>query len=155
MNRPCISDPLHQTLSGSSPVPRPAVSAPEQPFGNSRTPAYPPSPGPSQFSRDHSFRRTRTRRGAGHHSSSTGPHEQNLSSSPIANDIEFEAAGRRHKSTLDEHPPPLGVKLTGYRLLYMSVVFTVGMTKVILIYMGRSAMPTTLDWIGGTFLSVM
>jgi hypothetical protein len=58
-------------------------------------------------------------------------------------------------STLDELPPPLGVKLTGYRLLNMSVVFIFGMTKAILTYMGQSVMPTTLDWIGGAFLAVM
>jgi len=83
-------------------------------------------------------------------------------SSPIVNDaddqdIELEALGRRHESTLtlDELPPPLGVKLTGYRLLNMSVVFTFGMAKAILTYMGRSAMPTTLDWIGGALLAVI
>ena len=56
---------------------------------------------------------------------------------------------------MDEFPPPLGVKLTGYRLLNMSVVFIFGMAKAILTYMGRSAVPTTLDWIGGAFLAVM
>lgn len=83
-------------------------------------------------------------------------------SSPIVNasdaddqDIEHEAPGRRHEPTLDELPPPLGVKLTGYRLLNMSVVFTFGMVKAILTYMGQSAMPTTLDWIGGAFLAVI
>ena len=73
----------------------------------------------------------------------------------IVNDIEFEAPGRRHhESTLDERPPLLGVKLTGYILLNISVVLTVGMTKAILTYMGQSAIPTTLDWIEGTFLAV-
>jgi len=83
-------------------------------------------------------------------------------SSPIVNasdaddqDIELEAPGRRHESTLDELPPPLGVKLTGYRLLNMSVMFTFGMSKAILTYMGRSAMPTTLELIGGTLLVVI
>jgi len=59
----------------------------------------------------------------------------------------------RLESTLDELLPPLRVKLTGYRLLNMNAVFTFGMTKAILTYMGRSAMPTTLDWIGGTGMS--
>jgi hypothetical protein len=83
-------------------------------------------------------------------------------SSPIVNasdaddqDIELEAPGRRHEFTLDELPPPLGVKLTGYRLLNMSVMFTFGMSKAILTYMGRSAMPTTLELIGGTLLVVI
>ena len=56
---------------------------------------------------------------------------------------------------MDELQPPLRVKLTGYRLLNMSVVFTFGVAKAILTYMGESAMPTTLDWIGGAFLAVM
>lgn len=80
---PYISDPLHQTPSGSSPVLRPAVSAPEQPSRNSRTPTYPSSQGPSQLLCDHSVRSTG--RGAGHHSASTGPHNKsNLSSNDRA-----------------------------------------------------------------------
>ena len=59
----------------------------------------------------------------------------------------------RLESTLDELPPPLGVKLTGYRLLNMSVIFAFGTSKAILTYMGRSAMPTTLEFIGGTLLT--
>jgi hypothetical protein len=56
---------------------------------------------------------------------------------------------------LDEHPPPFGFRLTGYRLLNISVVFTFGMGMAILVYMGRSASPTTLDRIGGMVLGVM
>jgi hypothetical protein len=48
---------------------------------------------------------------------------------------------------LDE-PPPLGVKLTSYILLNMIAMFVFGTYKAILTHMGRSAMPTTLDWIG-------
>ena len=68
------SDPPHQTPTGSSPVLRPAVSTPGKPSGNSRTPSYPPSPIPFQFSREHSFRSTRG--SAGHHPSSTGPYDK-------------------------------------------------------------------------------
>ncbi|KAI9459827.1 hypothetical protein F5148DRAFT_274400 [Russula earlei] len=59
-----------------------------------------------------------------------------------------------HSTTFDDPRPPLGVKLTGYRLLNMSVVFLFGLTKAILTYMGQSAAPTTLDWILGSFLAV-
>ncbi|KAF8460710.1 hypothetical protein DFH94DRAFT_123393 [Russula ochroleuca] len=82
-----------------------------------------------------------------------------LASSPIVNaaadnqDFELESPSR-HESTSDGLPPPLGVKLTGYRLLNMSVVFVFGLTKAILTYMGWSVMPTTLDWVSGAFLAV-
>ena len=59
-----------------------------------------------------------------------------------------------HPTTLDDPPPPLGVKLTGYRLLNMSVVFAFGITKAILTYMGQSVAPTTLDWVSGAFLAL-
>ena len=56
---------------------------------------------------------------------------------------------------MDATPPPLGVKLTGYRLLNMITVFGIGITKGILTYMGQSTAPTTLDWIGGALLAVV
>ncbi len=70
--------------------------------------------------------------------------------------IELEDRGRRHESTSssDDLPPPLGVKLTGYRLLNMSVVIIFATVKAILTYMGRSVMPTTLDWLSGGFLAI-
>jgi hypothetical protein len=77
-----------------------------------------------------------------------------LSNFPYS-DEDFELEGPiRHESTSDGLPPPLGVKLTGYRLLNMSVVFVFGITKAILTYMGQSALPTTLDWVSGAFLAV-
>jgi len=54
----------------------------------------------------------------------------------------------------DVEQPPLGVKLTGYRLLNMGVVFVFGLTKAVLTYMGQSAVPTTLDWVSGALLAV-
>jgi len=81
-------------------------------------------------------------------------------SSPFANataeyqDFDPEGAGL-HESTSDVPPPPLGVELTGYRLLNMSVVFAFCLSKGILTYMGRSVMPTTLDWISGGVLIVI
>jgi hypothetical protein len=57
--------------------------------------------------------------------------------------------------TLDDPAPPLGVKLTVYRLLNMSVVSVFGITKAILTYMGQSVAPTTLDWIAGALLGTM
>jgi len=56
--------------------------------------------------------------------------------------------------TFDVEQPPLGVKLTGYRLLNMGVVFGFGLTKAILTYMGQSTVPATLDWVSGALLVV-
>ena len=51
--------------------------------------------------------------------------------------------------------PPLGVKLTGYRLAFMATVSAFGTIKTILTYMGQSIAPTTLDWVAGTLLTVV
>jgi hypothetical protein len=56
---------------------------------------------------------------------------------------------------MDAALPPLGVKLTGYRLLNMTTVFSFGIIKGILTYMGQSTAPTTLDWVSGALLAVM
>ena len=52
-------------------------------------------------------------------------------------------------------PPPLGVELTGYRLIFMATVFCFGVKKIILTYMGQSIAPTTFDWVAGTFLAIL
>ncbi len=56
--------------------------------------------------------------------------------------------------TSDVEQPPLGIKLTGYRLLNMGVVFGFGLTKAILTYVGQSTVPATLDWVSGALLVV-
>jgi hypothetical protein len=56
---------------------------------------------------------------------------------------------------MDAMPPPLGVKLTGYRLVFMVTVLLFGTVKTILTYMGQSIAPTTLDWVAGTFLTAV
>jgi len=74
---------------------------------------------------------------------------------PIANgDTDDQGLEDNAPITLDDPPPPLGVKLTVYRLLNMSVVFVFGTTKAILTYMGQSIAPTTLDWIAGVLLTM-
>ena len=55
---------------------------------------------------------------------------------------------------VDATLPPLGVKLTGYRLVSMATVFAFGTVKTILTYKGHSIAPTTLDWVSGTFIIV-
>jgi hypothetical protein len=46
-------------------------------------------------------------------------------------------------------PPPLGVKLTVYRLLNMVAMFAFCVEKDILSYKGQSITPTTLDLVSG------
>jgi hypothetical protein len=55
----------------------------------------------------------------------------------------------------DAIPPPLGVKLTAYRLLNVTTMFAFAITKGILTYEGLSTMPTTLDWLSGGVLAVV
>jgi hypothetical protein len=55
---------------------------------------------------------------------------------------------------VDATPPPLGVKLTGCRLVSMTTVLSCGIVKSILAYKGQSIAPTTLDWVAGTSLTV-
>jgi|SRR5712671_5624206 len=50
---------------------------------------------------------------------------------------------------------PLGVKLTGYRLLNLVVIFTIGGAKFILSLQGKSVAPTGLEWAGGTVLAAL
>jgi len=55
----------------------------------------------------------------------------------------------------DATPPSLGVKLTVYRLVFMTTVLSFGAAKSILAYKGQSIAPTTLDWVSGTFFSLV
>jgi len=47
------------------------------------------------------------------------------------------------------------VKLTGYRLLNILVIFTIGLAKFILSLEGRSVTPTGLEWAGGSVLTIL
>ncbi|KAH9956700.1 hypothetical protein BC827DRAFT_1270751 [Russula dissimulans] len=49
----------------------------------------------------------------------------------------------------EDAPPPLGVKLTVYRLLNIVVVFTIGVAKFILSLKGQSISPSGLEWAAG------
>jgi len=72
-----------------------------------------------------------------------------------ASDQEEHHDGDNDSADVDKTPPPLGVKLTGYRLLNMTTVSSFGITKGILTYLGQSTAPTTLDWVSGTLLAVV
>ena len=51
--------------------------------------------------------------------------------------------------------PPLGVKLTVYRLLNMSTMLSFCFAKGVLTYKGLSIVPTMLDWVSGGLLAVV
>ncbi|KAN0138390.1 hypothetical protein V8E53_003853 [Lactarius tabidus] len=54
-----------------------------------------------------------------------------------------------------EKPPPLGVKLTGYRLLNVGVILVFGVTKAALAYCGHSLALTTLNWAAGALIAII
>lgn len=72
----------------------------------------------------------------------------------LAASSDQEGYGDDHLADMDVTSPPLGVNLTGYRLLNMTTVFSFGIAKGILTYMGQSTAPTTLDWVAGALLAV-
>ncbi|KAH9956194.1 hypothetical protein BC827DRAFT_1157903 [Russula dissimulans] len=57
----------------------------------------------------------------------------------------------------DEDAPllPRRVKFTGYRLLNILVIFTIGLAKFILSLKGQSIAPTVLEWAGGSVLTIL
>lgn len=55
-----------------------------------------------------------------------------------------------HRRTQPWHP-----KLTPYRLAVLSTTFTLGTAKAIATQQGKSLVSITLEWVGGTVLSVM
>jgi len=54
-----------------------------------------------------------------------------------------------------DHHSPLGVKLTGYRLLNLAVILAIGILKAISSYNGQGVIPTTLDCVSGTLLATV
>ena len=50
---------------------------------------------------------------------------------------------------------PLGVELTGYRLLTTGVILGVGVPKAVYSYQGQALISTTFDWLAGVILAVM
>jgi hypothetical protein len=62
----------------------------------------------------------------------------------------------REDNTQDnDHQPtvPLGLKLTGYRLLTTVVILGVGIAKSV--YQGQALISTSLDWLGGVIFALM
>ena len=65
-----------------------------------------------------------------------------------------EHGGERSANSDAVSPPPLGVKLTCYRLFNMTAMSAFFIAKGILTYEGRSTMATTLDLFSGVVLAV-
>ena len=64
----------------------------------------------------------------------------------------------REDNTQDnDHQPtmPLGIELTGYRLLTTGVILGVGIPKAVYSYKGQALISTSLDWVAGVVLAVM
>ncbi|KAI0288756.1 hypothetical protein BC826DRAFT_656880 [Russula brevipes] len=55
----------------------------------------------------------------------------------------------------DKRRPLLGIKLTGCRLVNMSIILVFGIWKAVLSYRGQSAAPTTLEFVAGTLLALI
>jgi len=90
-----------------------------------------------------------------HGDSTAGGAECPIRRPPERQKSDQEGYGDNRSADMDATPPPLGVKLTGYRLLNMTTVFSFGIAKGILTYMGQSTAPTTLDWVAGALLAVV
>ena len=97
----------------------------------------------------------------------SGNEARNTSSS--SEQIPLEALGPSERRTNDQEghatvndsladmaatPPPLGVKLTVYRLFNMTAMFAFCIEKDILAYKSQSITPTTLDLVSGVLAVV-
>jgi len=59
------------------------------------------------------------------------------------------------KALDEEDLPPLGFKVTGYRLLNIAVIIGFGIFKAIRVYCGQPLTPSILELVGGTLLTLM
>jgi len=64
---------------------------------------------------------------------------------------------REDYTQANDHQPtmPLGVELTGYRLLTTGVILGIGVPKAVFSYNGQALISTTLDWLVGVILALM
>jgi len=72
------------------------------------------------------------------------------SPSPLTGFPDYDCCGKD-----EEDPPPLGFKVTGYRLLNIAVVVGFGIFKAVRAYCGHPLTPTMLELAGGTLLTLM
>jgi hypothetical protein len=57
----------------------------------------------------------------------------------------------------NDHQPtvPLGVELTGYRMLTTGVILGLGIPKAVYSYNGQALISITVNWVSAVLLSVM
>ena len=65
------------------------------------------------------------------------------------------ATGLSNTKDSQDRRPPLGIMLTGYRLVNMTVILAFGIQKVVSSYHGQPVTPTTVELAVGTLLAVM
>jgi hypothetical protein len=58
------------------------------------------------------------------------------------------------ESSAESDRPPLWVKLTGYRLLFMTVILVFGTVKIVPALRGSTIASTGLDWVLGVVLGI-
>jgi hypothetical protein len=72
------------------------------------------------------------------------------SASSLTSPREDNTQDNDHQATM-----PLGVELTGYRLLTTGVILGVGVPKAVYSYNGQALISTTLDWLAGVIFALM
>ncbi|KAN0138410.1 hypothetical protein V8E53_003873 [Lactarius tabidus] len=74
----------------------------------------------------------------------------------VARGQEGQGDASDRSTNIDATPPPLGVRLTCYRLANVVIIFLFGITKKgVLAYQGQSIALTTLDWVGALLVAVL
>jgi len=59
-----------------------------------------------------------------------------------------------NRSSYQEPRPPLLVKVTGYRLLNITLLLAFGVSRVALMYKGQALAPTILEWVMGMVITL-
>ena len=79
-----------------------------------------------------------------------------MNSLPLATSSSLTSPREDNTQDNDDQPTmPLGVELTGYRLLTSGVILGIGIPKAVYSYKGQALISTTLDWLAGVILAFM
>jgi hypothetical protein len=63
--------------------------------------------------------------------------------------------GNAQNNGRQRHSIPLGVVLTGYRLLTTIVIVGIGIPKAVYSYHGQPLISPSLDWVGGIIFTLL
>ena len=81
---------------------------------------------------------------------------KSLSTSPLLGSASGDDDDFCNEKLDEEDLPPLGVKLTGYRLLIIAVIVVFAIVKAVRVFDdGQPLTPTTPELVGGTLLTLM